>query len=81
MKSAVVSSKELGTNCWSPHRFCGGRCSRVMTCNYPEKHTCEAVKDEISYLQNRQQELIAGFGVRLEQLTNKISEGIKRLSK
>jgi len=79
MKSAIVDSKSLGTNCWSLKRFCGGRCDKVMTCNYPEKHTCEAVKSEILYLENRREELVAEFGKRLEQLQDKISEGIRKL--
>jgi len=51
-KVAIINSKELGTNCWSAHRFCGGRCQRVMRCNYPEKATCKAVQSEIDYLNN-----------------------------
>ena len=51
VKTAIVSSKELGTNCWLACRFLeGGRCLRVMRCNYPEKRTCKAVDTEISYL-------------------------------
>ena len=46
MKTAIVNSKDLGTNCWSTHRFLGGRCDRVMTCNYPEKRTCKAVESQ-----------------------------------
>jgi len=52
MEAVVVNSKELGTNCWSAHRFCGGRCPRVMRCTYPEKATCKAVQAEIDYLNN-----------------------------
>ena len=45
-----VSSRELGTNCWSPHRFCGGRCQMVERCDYPEKRGCKAVTTEVEYL-------------------------------
>lgn len=51
MQHAVVSSKELGTNCWLPRRFIEGcRCPRVMSCGYPEKKTCKAVDAEIVHL-------------------------------
>jgi len=51
METKIVSSKELGTNCWSTARFSEGkRCPRVMQCNYPEKRTCKAVDAEIAYL-------------------------------
>lgn len=57
-KTAVVSSKELGTNCWLPKRFIeGSRCCRVMECNYPEKATCKAVDTEIAYLHQRRREV------------------------
>lgn len=48
-RTAIVSSKELGTNCWLPRRFIenSDRCDRVWTCSYPEKQTCQAVKAEI----------------------------------
>lgn len=52
MNSAIINSKGLGTNCWSAHRLCGGRCQRVMRCIYPEKATCKAVQAEIDYLNN-----------------------------
>jgi len=52
MNCVIVTSKELGVNCWSSHRFCGGRCQRVMACNYPEKATCKAVQAEIDHLNN-----------------------------
>jgi hypothetical protein len=32
-------------------RFCGGRCSRVLTCTYPERDTCKAVEAERAYLE------------------------------
>lgn len=46
---AIVNSSELGTNCWLPVRFCGGRCQRVMVCKYPEKRTCKAVQTELEH--------------------------------
>ena len=59
MKIAIVNSKDLGTNCWLARRFTGGsKCCRVMTCNYPEKHTCKAIDAEIAYLERKKQCLI-----------------------
>ncbi len=55
MKATVIKSSELGTNCWLPVRFCGGRCQRVMDCTYPEKQTCKAVQTEIDYLKEYHQ--------------------------
>jgi len=40
-KAVIVSSKELGTNCWLAKRFCGGICERYERCSYPEKKTCK----------------------------------------
>jgi hypothetical protein len=58
IKTAIVNSKELGTNCWLAKRFTGGsRCCRVMDCTYPEKRTCKAVDAEIEYLQSQKQTL------------------------
>jgi len=42
MKYKVVSSKELGVNCWLVARFLGGECQRYDECNYPEKERCKA---------------------------------------
>ena len=58
MKACVVSIKELGTNCWSPKRFCGGRCSKVFSCKYPEKKTCMAVKSEIDFIEQNSKQRI-----------------------
>lgn len=58
-KTAVVSSKELGTRCWLTARFIEGkRCTRVMGCQYPEKKTCKAVDAEIAYLHRHRREVI-----------------------
>lgn len=58
-KTAVVSLKELGTNCWLAMRFVkGARCDRVFRCTYPEKKTCEAVKTELTYLKEHSRQLI-----------------------
>ena len=46
---AIITVKQLGANCWVAARFCGGRCQRVMECNYPEKKTCLAVDSEIKF--------------------------------
>lgn len=54
MKAGVVSSKELGTNCWLPARFIeGGRCLRWEDCKYPEKANCKAREWEIENVRNR----------------------------
>lgn len=51
MKYAIVSSKELGTNCWLPQRFIetSERCQRWDRCKYPEKARCKARQAEIAY--------------------------------
>ena len=69
VKFGVVSSKELGTNCWLPCRFIqGGRCAKVMTCNYPEKRTCKAVDAEIKYLNELVMETQRKVGEMIAQL-------------
>lgn len=51
-KTAIVSSKERGTNCWLAGRFIEGkRCCQVLKCTYPEKKTCKAVDAEIDHLE------------------------------
>ncbi|KKN40487.1 hypothetical protein LCGC14_0732760 [marine sediment metagenome] len=59
-QTAVVSSKELGTNCWLPKRFVqnGSRCDRIYVCPYPERKTCLAVQAEIDHLLNEKNRLI-----------------------
>jgi len=42
MECAIVKSSELGTDCWFPQRFTGGKCKRVDECTYPVKKTCKA---------------------------------------
>ena len=41
LRARIVSSRELGANCWLPLRFFGRcrECSRYKRCNYPEKNT------------------------------------------
>lgn len=54
MKYTIVKASKLGTNCWLSQRFLeGGRCPRVMECNYPEKQTCKALDTEIAYQKER----------------------------
>jgi len=72
MNSTVIKSCELGVNCWSAHRFCGGRCQRVMNCNYPEKATCKAVDSEISYLNNY-------YSTEIERLDKQYTASMTRL--
>lgn len=61
VKVAIVKSSKLGTNCWSAARFCGGRCTHVLTCKYPERDTCKAVAAERKYLKE-------SYGKRLREL-------------
>lgn len=79
--TAVVSSKELGTNCWLPCRFVkdDGRCNRIFTCSYPEKKRCEAVKAEITALQQQQFRLatnIVNIGHTIRTLENMLEKGM-----
>lgn len=50
MKSAIIKSSVLGTNCWMPKRFCGGECKKVETCTYPEKKTCKAYVNKVKVI-------------------------------
>lgn len=68
----TVKSGKLGTNCWLPHRFYGGRCERVMYCKYPEKQTCKAVPAEIEFIKQNSKEKVA-------QIKQKAKEDLGRL--
>ena len=74
MEAVIVKASQLG-NCWSPHRFCGGRCLRVMGCTYPEKVDCKAVQSEIDHLDKfytaKIRELQEQLKKALETLNNK----------
>ncbi|MCK5235887.1 MAG: hypothetical protein KAR06_02785 [Deltaproteobacteria bacterium] len=73
--TATVSSKELGTNCWATCRFIPGkRCLRVLTCTYPEKKTCEAVKAELAYLRERCKQLTEEIQNSIRQTQNSIRQ-------
>jgi len=78
-KVAIVSSKELGTNCWAPRRFVeeGHRCERLYRCKYPERKNCQAVHAEIAYLKERQRQLIKQSG----DINAEVEEVIKMLGK
>jgi hypothetical protein len=66
---AIVTLKELGTNCWLPRRFIKGRrCPRVFDCTYPEKKTCRAVDAEIAHMQRRLSETITATGNKIADL-------------
>lgn len=52
-KVAVVSSSEVGTNCWKAVRFTGGECKMINTCKYPEKKTCKAYSDRVKIIRIR----------------------------
>lgn len=71
---AVVTSAELGTNCWAPCRFIqkDGRCPRVWTCSYPEKQSCEAVNAEIESIKEQKK--------RLEQVDANLDKRIEELN-
>lgn len=70
--TAIVNSKELGTNCWKACRFIkdDGRCDRVWSCSYPEKERCQAIEAEITYLRGEQNRLHATF----TNIHNRINE-------
>jgi hypothetical protein len=62
-RTAIVTLRELGFNCWSPARFiAGARCARVEVCNYLEKRTCKAVGAEVAHLR----ETLANFNARIQ---------------
>jgi hypothetical protein len=65
MTTAIVNSKDLGSNCWLAARFCGNRCARVMRCTYPERQTCKAVDAEIEHLQSEKQTCISSIDTRI----------------
>lgn len=72
-KTQIVSSKELGTTCWSACRFCGGtRCPRVMDCNYPERKSCKAVQTEIDYLNKY-------YSTEIEKMQRQYEESMSKL--
>jgi len=69
MKHAIISSKDLGKNCWLACRFTdGSRCQRVMHCRYPEKKTCRAVIAEIDYLRNESKRLVSDINNKIDKL-------------
>ena len=76
MKTAIVSSKELGANCWLTQRFIeGSRCSRVMRCKYPEKRNCKAVDAEIAYLRQKRQEAVKQIHTKISKLIAEKTRG------
>ena len=77
--TAVVSLKELGTNCWHPCRFIkdDGRCDRVFTCKYPERKTCQAVNAEIAHLKKAQVRLI-NQSIQIDRTVEKLAEMLKK---
>jgi hypothetical protein len=72
LKYASVPVSKLGKNCWSAHRFCGGRCVNVLKCNYPEKATCKAVLEERAFLVQHKKKQIT-------KITNDTDEKLKQL--
>jgi hypothetical protein len=79
MIAKIKMNSLVGTNCWLPHRFCGGRCSRVMACDYPEKKDCKAVNAEIRYLKDRANEVAKSYEVRIEELKKSAQKKIDKL--
>ncbi len=76
----IVNSSELGS-CLSPHRFCGGRCSRVYKCKYPEKVTCKAVQAEIVYQIDRTEQQLERTRLRSNELISSLYKRIYNLNK
>jgi len=70
---AVVTSAELGTNCWHPCQFIqdDGRCPRVWTCSYPEKKACQAIHAEITQIKVEQKRLL--------QVSSNLDERVEEL--
>lgn len=71
--TAVVSSKELGSNCWLAKRFVqnGSRCDRIYCCRYPERKTCQAVNKEIDHLLHEKNRLLVvsmNIDMRIQEL-------------
>ena len=77
--TAVVSSKELGTNCWHPCRFIkdDGRCQRLCVCKYLERKTCQAVHAEIAHLKKEQVHLM-NQSIQIDHTVEKLAEMLKR---
>lgn len=68
-RTAIVSFKELGSNCWLPRRFIeGNRCPRMMRCRYPERKTCKAVDTEIRHLNQRLADTQKAIAVKIARL-------------
>ena len=76
---AIVSSKELGTNCWLPKRFISedGHCDRVFTCKYPERETCQAVHAEIAHLKKEQVRLV-NQSIQIDRTVEMLAEMLKK---
>lgn len=76
---AVVTTSELGTNCWHPCRFIqdDGRCPRVWTCSYPEKKSCQAIHVEIAHIKGEQRRLLlvsSNLDERVEELAGMLQK-------
>ena len=78
-RTAVVSLKELGTNCWHPCRFIkdNGRCERLYVCKYPERKTCQAVHAEIAHLKQEQVRLI-NQSIQIDHTVKTLAEMLKK---
>ena len=78
-RTAVVTLKELGTNCWHPCRFIkdDGRCDRLYVCKYPERKTCQAVHAEIAHLKKEQVRLI-NQSVQIDRTVEMLAEMLKK---
>lgn len=75
MKARSITLKQLGTRCWLPHRFCGGRCFRVLQCGIPEKTTCEAVPAERTYIEDHKNKVVADATRRADEQLKKLDGG------
>ena len=74
----IRNNHQLG-NCWSPHRFCGGRCSMVERCHYPEKKFCKAVDAEIEYLNARAKQSADRHKEKIAQIKNSAERKVEKL--
>ena len=78
-RTAVVTLKELGTNCWLAKRFVkeGSRCDRLYVCKYPERKTCQAVHAEIAHLKKEQVRLM-NQSIQIDHTVEKLTEMLKK---
>lgn len=67
MPARIVSSAQMGLNCWSAARLAGScaSCARYDSCRYPERvadQTYDTLRDEARRLKERSEELYRQAG-------------------